>query len=509
MTALTLHDFPGGLSLPPNKAQQTAQPISTLALPDRVWVPLLQHRGKLSRPCVKRGDKVGLGSVIGLADGAFSANVHATIAGTVGRIESRVIAHRSGLSAPCVEILADREQAQDFAAPLDTDFRLVDPNILRQRVADAGIVGLGGASFPTALKLTAEADQSLHTLVLNGAECAPYISCDEMLMRERAGDIMRGAQSMLHILQINRCMIALEEDKVLAIDAMQQALEDLSDSRFTLCLVHAKYPEGGERQLIQVLSGKEIPSDGLPVDIGYLCHNVGTAAAVFDLFATGRPLTSRIVTVCGDGVAQPQNVIAPFGTSIQSLLDHAGGLLPGSHRLIVGGPMMGFTVDSTDVPIDKGCNCILVMPEENARQLNDTMPCIRCGECETVCPASLLPQQLYYHARSSHLERLPDFHLFDCIECGCCDYVCPSNLPLTQYFRYAKDELWFRSQQQARSNQARERYEQREQRLLRQQQERDAARAERQQATRDAKQKQSDILAAVARAKARKKGDSS
>ncbi len=504
MDAICLHDFPGGLKLDPRKSAQTSRPISVLPTPARVWIPMLQHRGKPALVCAEVGQHVEIGTLLGRADGAFSANVHASLAGVITDISPRIIAHRSGLTSQCVEITASPEQPVCSEFLLEHDYHLEDPNILRRRVADAGIVGLGGASFPTALKLTAEADQSLHTLVINGAECAPYISCDESLMREHPADILRGVQILLHILQVNRCQIALEEDKTAAIDAIKSALEEVADPRLKLCLVHAKYPEGGERQLIQVLSGEEIPSDGLPVDIGYLCHNVGTAHAIFNMVCEGRALTSRIVTVCGDGVANPGNVLAPVGTPIHDLVDYCGGFADGDHRLIVGGPMMGFTVLNDQVPIDKGTNCILVMPESQARELSATMPCIRCGACEEVCPASLLPQQLYYHARSDQHDRLPSLNLFDCIECGCCDYVCPSNLPLTQYFRYAKDQLWLNIQQQQKAGVARERFEQREQRLQRQQQERDEARAARKKAARDAAQKKADIQAAVARAQARK-----
>ncbi len=503
MDSVTLHNFPGGLKLDPRKATHSGQPVSVLPTPSRVWVPMLQHRGKPALVCVEVGQAVEVGALIGRADGAFSANVHASVAGVVTNVAPRVVAHRSGLSAQCVEITSSPEQPVSKEFLLDHDFRLEDPNILRRRVAEAGIVGLGGASFPTALKLTAEADRTLHTLVINGAECAPYISCDESLMREHAGDVVRGVQILLHILQVNRCQIALEEDKAQAIEAVKAALDDVADARLKLCLVHAKYPEGGERQLIQVLSGEEVPSKGLPVDIGYLCHNVGTAHAIYRIVCEGKALTSRIITVCGDGVKEPKNVLTPTGTRIGDLVEHCGGFNEGDQRLIVGGPMMGYTVESDNVPVDKGTNCVLVMPESQARDLSTQMPCIRCGACEEVCPASLLPQQLYFHARSSRHDRLPELNLFDCIECGCCDYVCPSNLPLTQYFRYAKDELWLHVQQQQKSSVARDRFEQREQRLQRQQQERDVARAARKQAA----QKKLDIQAAVARAQARKQSD--
>jgi len=314
---------------------------------------------------------------------------------------------------------------------------------------------------------------------------------------------------LLHILQIGKCIIAIEHDRTAAIIAVKKALDDLADERFQLALVHAIYPEGGERQLIEVLSGQQVPSDGLPVDIGYLCQNVATAYAVYDAFNNGQALTSRVVSVGGKGIRKPQNLLVPTGTSIKDVVDYCGGFEEGDYRLIVGGPMMGFTIPTTEVPVDKATNSILALPIDETRASHPVMPCIRCGDCATVCPASLLPQELYWHARGdTNIDGLKRLHVFDCIECGCCDYVCPSNLPLTQYFRFAKDELWYREARKKLSEHARDRFEDREQRLLQAKLERDERRILRKKQLADQTSRQQEIQAAVKRAAAREKNTS-
>lgn len=500
-----LHRFFGGLYLEPQKTLQTARPLRELPLPSRVHIPMSQHRGLPATPCVTSGQKVRKGDLIGRANGMLSANVHASVSGTIGAIQSRLTARPIAVPSLCVEIIADEEQSANRDCRIAHDFHLEAPNNLRLKVAEAGIVGLGGAVFPTALKLAAEADRHLRTLVINGAECEPYMSCDETLMREHAVEIIRGVQIMLHILQINEAWLAIEEDKQAAIAAMSAALEQISDERLQLCLVHARYPEGGERQLIQVLSGQEVPSDGLPIDIGFLCHNVATAYAVFDALENGHALSSRIVSVGGSGVAEPQNVRVPVGTSIRDVINCCGGYSHDEVRIIIGGAMMGFTLVSDEIPVDKGTNCILVMPESESRAHQPVMPCIRCGDCANVCPANLLPQQLYWHAHGERLKEVKRLHVGDCIECGLCDYVCPSNLPLTQYFRHAKDTLWRQEAQLASASIARTRFENREHRLHHLQQQRETQRAVRKRALHDQTERDTAIQAAVARASAKKR----
>jgi electron transport complex protein RnfC len=341
------------------------------------------------------------------------------------------------------------------------DFRRLDPAEVRTRVRAAGIVGLGGATFPTSVKLTARADMHVQTLILNGAECEPYISCDAALVRARPQRVVLGAQIMLHALQVNECLIAVEADKVETARALEAALAEAGDERIELVRVPARYPEGGERQLIQVLTGHEVPHDGLPIDIGFVCQNLGTAAAVADALE-GRALTSRIVTVTGAGIVQAHNVEARLGTPVADLVALCGGYADSVQRLIMGGPMMGFALSTDAVPVVKATNCLLALTAPALRAEGDERPCIRCGDCARACPARLLPQELYRQTRAGAFEQVQALHVFDCIECGCCDVVCPSHIPLTQSFRYAKGELWADERDRHRRQVARLRFELRE-----------------------------------------------
>ncbi len=302
-------------------------------------------------------------------------------------------------------------------------------------------------------------------LILNGAECEPYICCDELLLRERPEEVLTGARVLMRALEIERCCIAIEEDMPRARQALEAAVAAAGETRIEVVTVPAIYPEGGERQLIKVLTGEEVPARGVPPDIGYLCQNVGTAAAVTRAVLRGEPLISRIVTVTGEGVAAPRNLEVRLGTPVAELVRACGGYTEEAAHLLMGGAMMGFPLADDSLPVIKGTNCLVVASREEIRPRAPAMPCIRCGECAEVCPAQLLPQQLYWHARSGELDRLDSYHLFDCIECGCCDVACPSQLPLTQYFRYAKTELWARSRDRARSDLARERFEARKDRI--------------------------------------------
>jgi Na+-translocating ferredoxin:NAD+ oxidoreductase subunit C len=373
------------------------------------------------------------------------------------------VPHPSGLSATCILIETDGlDERWGGYEPLPS-YAELGPTELRARVRAAGVVGLGGAAFPTAVKLGAGSAMKL--LILNGAECEPYICCDELLLRERPQEVITGAQALMRALEIGRCCIAIEADKPLAQRALEAALTAAGETRIQLAVVPAIYPEGGERQLIKVLTGQEVPARGVPPDIGYLCQNVGTAAAVARAVLRGEPLISRIVTVTGEGVARPRNLEVRLGTPVAALIEACGGYTEQAAHLLMGGAMMGFPLTDDSLPVIKGTNCIVAASREEIRPRAPAMPCIRCGECAEACPAQLLPQQLYWHARAGELDRLDEYHLFDCIECGCCDVACPSQLPLTQYFRFAKTELWARDRDRARSDLARERFEARRARL--------------------------------------------
>lgn len=501
-----LHRFHGGLNLPSMKAMSTASPIRVMPPPKRVVLPLSQHIGEPATPLVAAGDRVLRGQVIAAAEGVISAAIHASTSGTVLAIEEHLVPHPSGLAAPCIVIEADgRDEAAAFT-PLD-DWENAEASRLRERVREAGIVGLGGAAFPSWIKLSGNRDVPLERLILNGAECEPCISCDDMLMRERADEVVSGARIMMRALHAACCQIAVEDNKPEAAEALRESLARSGDTRIELVVVPSRYPEGGERQLIQVLTGKEVPHDGLPLDIGIVCHNVATAAAVHRAVVKGEPLTSRIVTVTGGGVTEPSNVEARIGTRMGELIAFCGGYREDVARLIMGGPMMGFTLRSDEAPVIKATNCLLVGAAEEFTPQRETLPCIRCGACADACPASLLPQMLYWYTRARDFERVQEFDLFDCIECGSCDLVCPSQIPLVSHFRYAKTEIWGKNEERAKADNARRRHEARQARLDREAREQEEKRRRKLEALEKMKSgdaKKAEIAAALERAQKRK-----
>jgi H+/Na+-translocating ferredoxin:NAD+ oxidoreductase subunit C len=447
--------FDGGIALPPHKLP--GESLLVAAVPREVVLPLHQHFGEPAQPCVTAGTRVLRGQIVAQPDGYVSAAVHASTSGTVSAIEERRVPHPGLRAAPCIVIEADGEDRA--VEPGDRmDYRSLDPGEVRARVRAAGIVGLGGAAFPTSVKLTARADMHVQTLILNGAECEPYISCDAALVHTRPERIVLGAQIMPHALQVHECLIAVEADQPESARSIEAAIGAAGDERIELVRVPARYQEGGERQLIQVLTGREVPYDGLPIDIGFVCHNLGTAVAVADAL-DGRALTSRIVTVTGPGVREPHNVEARIGTPVAALIAQCGGYSDGVQRLVMGGPMMGFALATDEVPVVKATNCLLALTAASLRVQDDERPCIRCGECARACPARLLPQELHRHARAGAFEQVHALHVFDCIECGCCDLVCPSHIPLTQGFRIAKGVLWAEERERGRRQVARLRYE--------------------------------------------------
>jgi electron transport complex protein RnfC len=419
------------------------------------------------------------GQLIAEPQGYISAPIHASSSGTVVAIESRPIPHPSGLSAPCVVIETDGEDRwAELLPPLAAsaaEITACDAGEVRERIRASGIVGMGGASFPSNVKMNPGKDQPIDTVVINGAECEPYITCDDLLMRERAADILDGVQVMLHLVQAKRALIGIEDNKPEAAAAMRAAISAAGiGDRVEVLVIPTLYPSGGEKQLIRILTGKEVPSHGIPAQIGIVCQNVGTAAAVADAVFGGRPLIERLVTVTGRGVVEPRNYLVPIGTSAEALIAASGGYSGEIAKLVAGGPMMGFRLDTDLVPITKATNCLLALTPDESPDPGAPLPCIRCGRCAEVCPANLLPQQLYWHARAKELDKVQDYNLFDCIECGCCAHVCPSHIPLVQYYRFAKTESWAREQEKRAADHARERHAAREARLERQERERKA-----------------------------------
>jgi Na+-translocating ferredoxin:NAD+ oxidoreductase subunit C len=466
-------DFFGGLHMPDHKSESTSMPVQPLVVPSQLVVPLQQHIGHIAEAAVEVGQQVLKGQLIGRASDYVSANIHAPSSGIVSAIEARPIAHPSGLTAPCVVIDCDGREQWTELPPALSDWRQHDPVELRERLRWGGIVGLGGAAFPTSVK-TNTATHKVDTLVINAAECEPYITCDDMLMREQPDRILDGAQILQYIVGARQVLIGIEDNKPQAAEALRQALAARNAGDIALRVVPTKYPSGGEKQLIRLLTGIEVPSQGLPLQIGIVCQNVATCAAVADAVLRGIPLIERIVTLTGAALNRPGNRHALIGTQVAELVEQAGGYKADVERLVMGGPMMGFTLNSDQVPLTKGGNCFIATNAAEMPAPDTAQACIRCGKCVEVCPAKLLPQQLYWHARARDLDKAQDYHLFDCIECGCCAHVCPSNIPLVHYYRFAKTEVWAAERDRQAADQARRRHEFREARKARLEAERKA-----------------------------------
>ena len=462
----------GGLRLAAHKSQSTGLPIQSPPLPEQLILPIDQHVGDPAQPLVGIGERVLKGQLLAESPGTLGAPVHASSSGKVVAIEPWPVASRHGEPAPCIVIECDGEDRAVESWEQPIPYAELPGNTVLQNIMQGGIVGLGGAVYPTAQKLMQAVSGDLDYLILNGAECEPYISCDDMLMRERAHDIVSGANVLLHALGLDCAYIVVESDKPAAIQQLAAAMTDVGDERLSLKQIPTIYPSGGEDQLVQLVTNREVPSGGLPTDIGCLVQNVGTAAAIHDWLQNGEPLISRITTITGDGIANPMNVRARIGTPISELAKFAGGYTENARHLVIGGPMTGKSVITDRVPLVKATNCILVMSERPAA--GPELPCIRCGECAAVCPVQLLPQQIFWYACADEEEPLREYGLTDCIECGCCDLVCPSHIPLTYDFRMAKARIRELEDQKARAERARRRFEARNERLQREQRDREA-----------------------------------
>lgn len=511
-----LFSFNGGIHPPINKDMSVQVPLKTASLPSELVLPLQQHIGQIAEPIVSVGERVLKGQQIAKAPSYVSAPIHAPTSGMVTHIGDKPIPHSSGLEALCLTIEPDGQEEWCELHPV-ADYSQLDAITLRNKVRDAGIVGLGGAAFPSSVKLNPGPNRTVEKLIINGAECEPYITCDQTLMSERAEEVIAGIQIILHTLGVNECWIGIEDTMPTALEGLEQAIRIAGEEqRIQVKVIPTIYPTGGEKQLIKVLTGKEVPSNGLPAEVGIVCHNPGTAAAIYRAVVKGEPLISRLLTVTGKGVQQPRNLEVLFGTPMSHLIEEAGGYTANPERLIMGGPMMGFAMHTDELPIVKATNCILVGEAGEIAEPPPADPCIRCGACADACPANLLPQQLYWYSKSRQFEEAQEnYNLFDCIECGCCSYVCPSHIPLVQYYRFAKTEIRGAEADKRKAEHARERHEFREERLEREQREKaEALRKKKEELERkkaasgdkgdNAKPGQDAIAAAVARAAARK-----
>ena len=460
-----LYHFHGGIHPPSNKTQSTQRPIARAPLPSRLVIPFHQHVGNRAKPIVHVGDHVLKGQKIGQSEGHLSSAVHASTSGMVTAIDMQLVAHHSGLTDLCVTLIPDGKD--EWIAHSGVDYQQTSHSELRHLLRKAGVVGLGGAVFPSDLKTDAR-HQKIITLILNGAECEPYITCDDMLMRERAMEIIRGAEIMRFMLDAAEVLIGIEDNKPEAIRSMQLAAAS-SDRKMKVIAVPTIYPGGGAKQLIRVLTGIEVAAGVRSTEKGVQCFNVATALSIYRAIQFGEPLLSRIVTIAGN-VRQAQNYEALIGTPIDELVALSVAL-PDTNGYIMGGTMMGMPLPAVHVPLVKATNCIIVSSEKLFPPPPPAMPCIRCTRCVDVCPAELQPQDLFWFAQSKEFGRAQAFSLFDCIECGACSYVCPSHIPLVQYYRFAKSEIRVREHDKQVADQARERHEYREHRIEREKRE--------------------------------------
>jgi len=495
-----LYRFHGGLRLRHNKKVSCELPVASVPLPERLFVPLLQHAGPEARATVEPGQAVLRGESIGCFRHLGAGCLHAPTSGTVEAIVDHPASRASGRDGACIVLRPDGRDEWRPREPL-VDWAAADPAELRRRIAGSGIVGLGGAVFPTGYKVDQASARGIHTVILNGSECEPWISCDEMLMREEPDAIVLGARILQRAVGAEQTLIAIEDQMGAVSEALQGAVDRSGADDIRVVKVTTIYPEGGEKQLIQVLTGLEVPSGGRPTDLGLLCQNVATATAIAQAVTEDKPLIERIVTVTGPGIARPRNLLARIGTPIADLVAFAGGYTPQAARLVLGGPMMGYPLASDANPVIKAANCILVLGAADLRAPQPELPCIRCGECARVCPAVLLPQELNRVIRASQWDEAAAFGLHDCIECGCCDLACPSHIPLVEWFRYGKSELRERAIERGRAEHARARFESRRARLERIQRERKQRMAEKKRALRDAQERKAKVAAAVARAR--------
>lgn len=461
-----LFRFKGGVHPPDHKAESSGRPIHAAPVPRQLVIPLRQHIGNPAKPAVNVGDRVLKGQLIGEADGTISAAVHASSSGTVAAIEPRTLPHASGLPDLCIVI--DTDGRDEWITRVPLDYRNLPPAELRMKLRDMGLAGLGGAVFPSAAKLDPGARGACPMLILNGGECEPWITCDDVLMRHRAEDILRGATVMRDLLGSTEILVGIEDNKPEAVAAMRAAAAKL-DFTVDVVPVPAIYPGGGAKQMIETLTGKQVPTGKLSTDIGIQVFNVGTAYALARAVFHGEPMVSRLVTVTGH-VLRPQNFEALIGTPMRTLIELAGDR-DGATGVLMGGPMMGVPMPDMDVPVVKATNCILVQSRDLFPATPPALPCIRCTRCADACPAELQPQDLYRFVKAGDFGRAQEYHLFDCIECGCCSYVCPSHIPLVDYYRYGKSEIWAREREKRAADLARERHEFRQFRLEREKQE--------------------------------------
>jgi electron transport complex protein RnfC len=459
---MRLFSIRGGIHPDDRKDLCAGRPIEAMPMPRLLHIPLQQHIGAIANPLVQRRQQVAKGELIARAQGAVSAPIHAPTSGRIVGLGLYPANHPSGLSVRTITLQPDgQDRWHQRIAGVDDPFAL-EPAEIAQRVAEAGIVGMGGATFPSAVKLGLGKRYRLSTLVINGSECEPYLTCDDQLMREQAEAVVDGARIMAHALEVKRLLFGIEGNKPQALAAMQRATAAVDGAE--VVRLPLRYPMGSEKHLVQALTGKETPARGLTADIGVVVHNPATAFAVHEALRFGWPLVSRVVSVTGGAISTPKNLRVLIGTKVEDLIEHCGRFREEPDRLIAGGPMMGQPIPELRVPVMKGTNGILALTTAEAGQ-HEPGPCIRCGSCVGACPSGLVPLAMAAHARAGDLDGAAANGLMDCIGCGSCAYVCPAHLPLVQFFNHAKGELAARGRAKQKQTETKRLAEQRARRL--------------------------------------------
>jgi len=431
-----LKTFPKGGIHPPENKITSSKGIKRMTVPKVVNVPIAQHIGIPAEIVVDRKDKVEIGQVIAKSGGFVSSNIHSPVAGTVTKLD--LIIDSSGYKKQCIVIRTDAKDPSNFEEveePLKTDIKL-EPKEILQRITDCGIVGLGGATFPSQVKLNVREGTVLDYLIINGVECEPYLTADHRLMLEKAEEIVVGIKILMKALHLKKVVIGIENNKKDAINLFKKVIN--KEDGIQVAALQVKYPQGGEKQLVRAILGREVPKNGLPLDVGVIVHNVGTIFAIYQAIQYNKPLIERVVTVTGKKLDNPSNFWVKIGTPIKDLIAEVGGLPEGTRKLVNGGPMMGKAIKNTDVPVTKGTSGILVIAEEEASR-GEAKNCIRCGECVYVCPMGLEPHLLMNLSEKGLYERASNEDIMTCIECGSCSYVCPSHRPLLDYIRFGKN----------------------------------------------------------------------
>ncbi|TAJ80510.1 MAG: electron transport complex subunit RsxC [Gallionellaceae bacterium] len=491
---MKLFDLRGGVHPEGRKDLSAQRHIRTLPLPERLYVPLQQHIGAPATPVVNVGEHVLKGQLIASAQGAVSSSIHAPTSGVIAALGDFAAPHPSGLPVPTITLECDGEDRWIATEAVDDPFKL-SPEDIAARVAAAGIVGLGGATFPAALKLNLSRNSGVQTLIMNGGECEPYLTCDDRIMRERAVGIVEGIRLIAAAVAAKEVLVGIEDNKPEAIAAMQKVAQGTA---VKVVAMPSMYPMGSEKQIIQVLVGREIPAGGRPADIGVLVHNVATAFAVQQAIRYGKPLLSRIVTVSGGAIKTACNVEALVGTPVRELIAFADGYSQPAARLVLGGPMMGQQFTNTGVPVVKGTSGVLALTASEIGQA-EASPCIRCSTCVRACPVGLLPLEMAAHIRVSNLSGAVNLGLKDCISCGSCSYVCPAHIPLVHYFNYAKGDLAAQERAKLKQEATKKLADARNERMARIERERAEAAAKRK-AAREAKERAAKEAAAKAEA---------